>query len=352
MARAVPCRFRRADIASSMAARQGSYYLTTRAQMIDGPLPGEKSAFHVYDMKERKDHVLVEGLDSYSLSADGEKVLYKKHDKVDGTDLAIADAEGREGKAETDEEEARSRPIMRDALDPHQEWAEMFNNAWRLERDLFVNPEDERRRLGRRCMMPMPKLLPLVGSREDLNYLIGEMLGEISNSHTYVGGGDDGDPTTNRYPPPCSASTGRSTRPRAVIASRRSIPATTPARLPQPADPTRHQRQGGRLSAGGQRPAELKAPTDPDSLLRSPIRTTTVDADASPTAPTAPARRRRSSRSTRSWPARGRPGSSTIARSSTSSRAASSAMSICPTWSNWVCSSSCASSTRSSTSRR
>jgi tricorn protease len=38
------------------------------------------------------------------------------------------------------------------------------------------------------------KLLPLVGSREDLNYLIGEMLGEISNSHTYVGGGDQDNP--------------------------------------------------------------------------------------------------------------------------------------------------------------
>jgi tricorn protease len=33
-------------------------------------------------------------------------------------------------------------------------------------------------------------LLPLAGSRGDVNYLIGEMLGEISNSHTYVGGGD------------------------------------------------------------------------------------------------------------------------------------------------------------------
>ena len=38
------------------------------------------------------------------------------------------------------------------------------------------------------------KLLPLVGSREDLNYLIGQMLGELANSHTYVGEGEDGNP--------------------------------------------------------------------------------------------------------------------------------------------------------------
>ncbi len=29
-----------------------------------------------------------------------------------------------------------------------------------------------------------------MGHREDLNYLIGEIQGELSNSHTYVGGGD------------------------------------------------------------------------------------------------------------------------------------------------------------------
>jgi tricorn protease len=39
------------------------------------------------------------------------------------------------------------------------------------------------------------RLLPLVGSRDDLNYLIGEVQGELGNSHTYVGGGDDADPT-------------------------------------------------------------------------------------------------------------------------------------------------------------
>ncbi|MGH8541899.1 MAG: S41 family peptidase, partial [Stenotrophobium sp.] len=38
-------------------------------------------------------------------------------------------------------------------------------------------------------------LLPLLGSREDLNYLVGEVQGELGNSHTYVGGGDADDPT-------------------------------------------------------------------------------------------------------------------------------------------------------------
>ena len=33
-------------------------------------------------------------------------------------------------------------------------------------------------------------LLPWVAHRSDLNYIIGEMIAELSTSHTYVGGGD------------------------------------------------------------------------------------------------------------------------------------------------------------------
>src|SRR5581483_8186140 len=74
-------------------------------------------------------------------------------------------------------------------IDPRAEWKEMFDEAWRQERDFFfeasmngVDWEKERKRYE--------PLLPFVGDRYDLTYLIGEMIGELSNSHTYVGGGD------------------------------------------------------------------------------------------------------------------------------------------------------------------
>jgi len=66
----------------------------------------------------------------------------------------------------------------------------MFNNAWRLERDLFVNPKMNGV-TWQAVHDSYAKLLPLVGSRQDLVYLIGEMQGELGNSHTYVGGGDE-----------------------------------------------------------------------------------------------------------------------------------------------------------------
>ncbi|MBU6296937.1 MAG: PD40 domain-containing protein [Alphaproteobacteria bacterium] len=195
MARAVPVPIPAADIASLDARGGDIYYMTTGPQMIAGPLPGEKPALHVYEMKQRKDHLLVEDLDNYSLSADGTKVLYKKTAKnPDGTDsFEIVDAAPPKGD---DKPKPKALDIshMRMRVAPTEEWAEMFNTAWRLQRDLFINPKMN----GvdwQKVHDAYAKLLPLVGSREDLNYLIGEIQGELGNSHTYVGGGDDDDPT-------------------------------------------------------------------------------------------------------------------------------------------------------------
>ena len=74
-------------------------------------------------------------------------------------------------------------------IDPRAEWKQMFNETWRQERDFFfeasmngVDWAKERERYA--------PLLPDVADRYDLTYLLGEMVGELSNSHTYVGGGD------------------------------------------------------------------------------------------------------------------------------------------------------------------
>jgi tricorn protease len=190
MARAVPLPIPASDIASLDARDNKIFYQTVPPQMIDGPLPGEKTALHVYDLGTRKDATVVDGIENYSLSADGEKVLYKKPGK--GENFEIADA-----KAGSDKDKPKPLDLshMHVRIAPTQEWAEMFNNAWRLQRDLFINPQMNGVN-WQAVHDAYAKFLPLVGSREDLNYLIGEIQGELGNSHTYVGGGDDDDPTT------------------------------------------------------------------------------------------------------------------------------------------------------------
>ncbi|HEY4115677.1 MAG TPA: S41 family peptidase [Rhizomicrobium sp.] len=198
MARAVPLPIPPAHVVSLDARGDRIFYQVTGPQMIDGPLPGFKPTLHVYDLGERKDDTIVEDLDSYSLSADGEKVLFKRlkpsgGEEGEGGGYAIADTSPPKGD---EKPKAKSVDVshMRTRIDPRREWAEMFANAWRLERDLFINPKMNG--------VDWPavhdhyaRFVPLVGSRDDLNYVIGEVQGELSNSHTYVGGGDDDDPT-------------------------------------------------------------------------------------------------------------------------------------------------------------
>ena len=79
---------------------------------------------------------------------------------------------------------------MKSEIDPVAEWHEMFHQAWRLERDFFFNPEMNGKN-WKEIEKKYEKLLPELTCRADLNYLIGEMIGELQNSHTYVGGGDE-----------------------------------------------------------------------------------------------------------------------------------------------------------------
>jgi tricorn protease len=185
MARAVALPIPAAEIGSLDVRDDKVFYQTGPSQMIDGPLPGEKPALHVYDMKERKDAVVVEGLSSYALSADGKRVAYR----IDGGDYFIADAKAGDAKGDDEGKKKLDLEHMRVRIEPAQEWAEMFASAWRLERDFFFEKEMNGVNWPS-VRASYAALLPLAGSRTDLNYLIGEMIGEISNSHTYVGGGD------------------------------------------------------------------------------------------------------------------------------------------------------------------
>ena len=184
MARSVPLPIQPAEITQFDVRDDKVFYYTIPSPMIEGPLPGENPTLHVYDMKERKDATVVEGLSSYALSADGRKVAFKI-----GGDYFIGDAKAGDGKSEDESRKKIDLGHMRVRVEPAQEWAEIFNSAWRLERDFYfmrqMNGVDWA--AVRAAYAP---LLPLAGSRGDLNYLVGEMLGEISNSHTYVGGGD------------------------------------------------------------------------------------------------------------------------------------------------------------------
>jgi tricorn protease len=184
----------------SLAAGKGFvYYITLPVMGLSGPVPGGSFAAHVFDMKERKDQVLVLGATNFALSFDGKKLLYSAPkapggsegsegggaDRIYGIVDAAPPAAGphKAGDGELD------LSGMKAEIDPLSEWKQMFFETYRQERDYFFEPAmngvdwaKERDKYA--------QLLPYLASRYDLMYVLGEFVGELGNSHTYVGGGD------------------------------------------------------------------------------------------------------------------------------------------------------------------
>src|SRR5271170_6602825 len=173
-----------AGILSSLAARKDKFfYITTPQEARQSGIPdqGPKNVLHVYDVTKREDKVLLEGIDGYDINKDGSKVLYKAGPVLGITEAVPGKAKVGAGKLDLSGMQVR--------IDPREEWRQIYHEAWRIERDFYWDPNmtgHDWPKIGARY----EALLPWVAHRSDLNYLIGELIAELSTSHTYVGGGD------------------------------------------------------------------------------------------------------------------------------------------------------------------
>lgn len=173
-----------AAILSGLAGRKDKFfYLTTppeARQFGTDDQQKPRNVLHVYDVTKREDKVLLEGIDAYDLDKEGKKLIYKAG-PVYGVIEAAPGKKVGEGKLDLGG--------LQVEVDPRAEWKQIFHEAWRIERDFYWDPAmtgHNWKQIGDRY----EALLPWVAHRSDLNYLIGEMIAELSTSHTYVGGGD------------------------------------------------------------------------------------------------------------------------------------------------------------------
>ena len=119
--------------------------------------------------------------DGYYLTPDGKKMAVRKR-----MDLAVIDAPKREVKGIEDPIDLSN---MKKWVNLHEEWAQIYTEAWRQMRDFFYAPNMH----GNDWPAIHDKyavLIPYCGDRNDVNYLIGEMIGELNIGHAYTGGGD------------------------------------------------------------------------------------------------------------------------------------------------------------------
>lgn len=139
-----------------------------------------KAHLCVYSMEDRKETVLGD-VNAYQISWDGKQMLVKIK-----KDYAIIDLP--KDKLETKDHELKLAGLDMQ-LDKHAEWNQIYFECWRQMRDFFFAPNMN----GTDWKAMRDKyaaLLPFVNHRNDLTYLLGELIGELNSGHTYVGGGE------------------------------------------------------------------------------------------------------------------------------------------------------------------
>ena len=175
MARAVALPITPAAI-TTLEARGGELvYGTEPPQLIGGDLPGQMSALHAIDLGTLKDRKLVEDLSSHILSADGSTVAFRRGDR-----WRIASTRPSAGM-----DAALDLSGVRVPVDPRRDWADMLQDAWRLDRDVFFSPAMNGTD-WHAVHEAYARLWPLIGSEQDFLYLLGQMQGEIASSHTFI----------------------------------------------------------------------------------------------------------------------------------------------------------------------
>jgi tricorn protease len=168
-----------ADNISSLEAIEDHLLYVRGGGFFYGRESGVKPELRIFSMKDRKDELIADDVSGYALSGDGKKVLVRS-----GKTWKLYDAAPKPGDPKT----VSTAGLMVDRI-PKEEWNEIFNEVWRRFRDFFyvANMHGcDWKAIGDRYR----PLLAHVGHRADLNYVLGEMVAELSASHSYIQGGD------------------------------------------------------------------------------------------------------------------------------------------------------------------
>ena len=145
-----------------------------------GPAGG---VLHRYQLKDRKAVPFASNVSAYTISADGKKLLYVQPGAAGGLYLVDAD------KTVPAAGSGKLAVQLRANVDPRAEFAQIFNEGWRNQRDYFyvknLHGSD-----WPKVKAMYSALLPYVNHRADLNYLLDQMGAELAVGHSFVNGGD------------------------------------------------------------------------------------------------------------------------------------------------------------------
>ncbi|MGB7282448.1 MAG: PDZ domain-containing protein [Candidatus Acidiferrum sp.] len=178
------------------------------------PLSGPATlAVDRFELKTRRTDKLLDNILAFYVSPDGEKLLYRHATTPQPGETAPAQvwaiaplppapvlgASGSGGPSAGAPAGAKTLNLssMNVRFEPMAEWKEMYHEAFRLERDFFYDPGFHGLDLAA-TEKEFAAYLPRLGSRDDLNYIFKETMGNLTVGHLFVRGGDG--PEEKRIP--------------------------------------------------------------------------------------------------------------------------------------------------------
>jgi tricorn protease len=169
-----------------------------------------------FDLKTRKTDKLLENIRALHVSANGEKLLYRQAGPMQAPGatpvpqvwvIAPVPAPPNPGGSESGGSSGRAGALagaktlnltsMQVRVDPMTDWKELYHEAFRFERDFFYDGGFHGLDLAA-TQKKYAAYLPGLASRDDLNYVFAEAMGELSVGHLRANGGDG--PEVKRVP--------------------------------------------------------------------------------------------------------------------------------------------------------
>jgi tricorn protease len=151
--------------------------------LLAGPVVSQSAPDHPgltvyrFSLKKRKAKQVLADVDNFAVSADGKHLLLEQHAQWR---IVPAAAKIDPGAGTT-----LNTGGLQVYVDPRKEWNEIYHQVWRIEQNFFYSPQYNGVDLPK-AEQYYAQFLPGVESRADLQYVLHDMLGNLSVSHMFL----------------------------------------------------------------------------------------------------------------------------------------------------------------------
>ncbi len=159
-----------------LPAKAGNYFNLSSA---NGKLYFCSDAMYEWD-PEKKEVNKVADFTNYEISHDGKFIIFRsdRNYYIEKLDAKVKPDKG-----------ALDLSDMKVLLNRQEEWKQIFREGWRQMKYFFYDPKMHGTD-WQKIYDTYSEMVPWVRHRDDLTYIMGEMIGELNCGHAYVGGGE------------------------------------------------------------------------------------------------------------------------------------------------------------------